>query len=47
MEYPELCGHEGTRMLAIEAENIRLKDEFRAMKHSLSWRLTKALRMLA
>ena len=43
-EYPELCGGEADRMLAMEAENKRLKGELRAMKHSLSWRLTKPLR---
>ena len=46
MEYPELCGSEADRLLAIEAENKRLKGELRTLKASLSWRLTKPLRTL-
>ncbi len=46
-EYPELCGDEAARLLATEAENGRLKQELRALKDSLSWRLTKPLRALS
>ncbi len=46
VEYPELCGGQVDRVLAIETENKRLKRELRTLKASLSWRLTKPLRTL-
>lgn len=47
IEYPELCGDAASRTAAIAAENQRLKAELRAMKKSLSWRVTKPLRAMA
>lgn len=46
LEFPGWCGDEADRMQAMTAENERLMGEIRAMKSSMSWRVTRPLRML-
>jgi hypothetical protein len=45
-EYPQHCGDITDQRAGLKAENTRLKDELRQIKLSLSWRLTRPLRMV-
>ncbi|MGE3292086.1 MAG: glycosyl transferase [Geminicoccaceae bacterium] len=47
IEYPQLCGDAITRADILATENARLREELRLLKGSLSWKITKPLRVMS
>lgn len=45
VEYPELCGEAADAQLVADARYQRLRQEIRTIKASLSWKVTRPLRM--
>ena len=46
LEHADLIGDKAMQEAALLAEHKKLKAELKALKRSLSWRLTKPLRMI-